>query len=86
MNPHDSANISGKVPATGRDSKILNGVQSIGVDHEIPIVLVNRRSLAAVPAIKEFRQSLLLDGVNDMHVEPSRITREDNGMCLRDKM
>lgn len=65
VHPHDSTNISGKITATGCNGKILDGVQSVGVDHEISVVLVDGGSLATIPCIEEFRQGLLLDGMED---------------------
>lgn len=86
MNAHDCADISGKVATAGRDRKVLDGVESIGVDHEISVVLVDGGGLAAVPAIEEFGQRLLLYRVDDVHIKPGGIAGENNGMCLRDKV
>ena len=86
MNAHDGADISRKVATAGCNRKILDGVQSVGVDHEISVVLVDGGSLAAVSAIEEFGQSFLLYRVDDVHIKPGGIAGEDNGMCLRDQM
>jgi hypothetical protein len=55
MNPHDSSHITSQIPPTSRNSQILSRVQPIGIDHEIPIILVDTRRLASVPIGEEFR-------------------------------
>lgn len=86
MDAHDRADISSKVATAGRNRKVLDGVESIGVDHKISVVLVDGGGLAAVPAIEEFGQGLLLYRVDDVHIKPGGIAGENNGMCLRDKV
>lgn len=84
--PHNSADISGEVTATSRDSEVFNRIQSVSVDHKISVILVNGGCLAAVPTIEELCQSLLLNGVHSVHIEPCGITWENNCMCLRNEM
>ena len=86
MDAHDGADISGKVATAGGNRKVLDGVESIGVNHEISIVLVDGGSLAAVSAIKELGQGFLLYRVDDVHIKPGGIAGENNGMCLGDQM
>lgn len=69
------------LPASGR-CDILRWIQSIGVNHEIPICKINLRSLGLVFAVEELRQSSLLDGVNRVVIKPSGITGNDNMVRL----
>ena len=82
MNSHNRTDISCQIPTAGGDSKILDRIQTIGVDHEISVVFINSGGLASIPAIKELCEGLLLNWMNGVHVEPRGITREDDGMCL----
>ena len=86
MNAHDGANITCQVTTTSSHSQIFDGVQSVGVDHEISVVLVSSGSLAAITAIEEFCEGLLFDRINGVHIEPSSIAGENNGMGLRDEL
>ncbi len=86
MDTHDSAHVPSKVTAASCDSKVLDWVQSVGVDHEISIILIDSGRLAAVPSVEELCQSLLLNRMDSVHIEPRRITWEDNGVCLGDKV
>ena len=82
MNPHYSANIASKIPPARGDCKILRRIETIGVNHEIAIVLVDRRGLTPVPVVEEFRHSLFLEGMYSLHVEPCTIAGQDNGVSL----
>ena len=55
MHPHDPADIPRQIPPTSRHSEIFSWIQSIRVDHEISVILVYRRRLAAIPTREEFR-------------------------------
>ena len=57
MNPHYSANIAGKIAPTCRDGEIFGRVKSVGIDHEVAIVLINPWCLAPIPAVEEFRDT-----------------------------
>lgn len=37
MNTHDRTNITRQIPTTGRDRQVFIRIQSIGIDHEVPI-------------------------------------------------
>lgn len=82
MDTHDSADITCKVATASSDSQVFNGVKTVGIDHEITVVLISSGSLAAVAAIEELCESLLLNGVDGVHVEPGGIAGKDNGMGL----
>ena len=86
MHSHDSANVTRKVSSAGSDGEILDWVQSIAVDHEISVVFVYCWCLASIPRIEEFWQRLLLDVVYRVHIKPSAIAGQDNGVCLRYQM
>ena len=55
MDSHNGANISCKVSSAGSDSEVLGGIEAVSVDHEVAVVLVDRRCFASVAAIEEFR-------------------------------
>ena len=59
MNAHDSAHVSGQIAPTSCDSKIFRRSESVGVDHKVAIVLVNRRCLGPIPRVEELGQSSL---------------------------
>jgi hypothetical protein len=84
MYAHDCANISSKISAASSEGKILARIETVGIDHEVAIVLVNGWSLASVPVVEELWQSLALNVVDRVHIKPSAVTWEDNGVCLRD--
>lgn len=86
MDAHNRTHITGKITATSSDSQVFDGVQAVGVDHEVTIVLVSCRRLAAVASVEELRERLLLDGIDGVHVEPVCIARKDNGVCLSDEL
>lgn len=86
MDSHDGTDIPRQIPAAGRDGQILDGIQTVGIDHEIAVVLIDGRRLASVPAIKELGESLLLNRMDGVHVEPCRVTGEDDGVSLRDEV
>jgi hypothetical protein len=81
--PHYGAHVSREVAPAGSNSKILARVEAVGVDHEVAVVLVHVRGLATVSVVEEFRQGLLLDLVDGVHVEPCTVTWKDDGVCLR---
>jgi hypothetical protein len=67
---HDGANVTGKVASAGSDGEVLDGVQSVGIDHEVAVVLVHRRSLATITVVKELGESLALDLVRTSACSP----------------
>ena len=75
VNSHNGTDVPGKIPPTCRYREILCRVQTVCVDHEVTIVLVDRWSFAPVSAVKELWQSLSLKLVDVVHVEPGAITR-----------
>ena len=86
MNTHNSTDITRKVATASSNSQILDGVQSIGIDHEVSVIFVCSRRLAAVTAIEELSESLPLNWVDGVHIKPCRIAGEDNGVCLGDEL
>lgn len=53
VNPHDGTDVSGQIPSTRSDGEVFTRPQSIGVDHKVPIFLINRRRLAPVLRVEE---------------------------------
>jgi len=86
MDTHDSADITCKVATASGDSQVFDRVKTVGVDHEITVVLISGWGLAAVAAIEELRESLLLNGVDGIHVKPRSVAGKDNGMGLCDQL
>ena len=82
MHSHDRPDISRQVPPTRRHGQVFGRVESIGVDHEISIVLVDLGRLAPVLAAEEFGQGFTLKGVHGTQVEPCRIRRDDERVGL----
>lgn len=41
MHAHDGAHVAGQVAAAGGDGQVLGGVEAVGVDHKVPVVLVD---------------------------------------------
>ena len=60
MNTSDGAHIAHKVTAAGSHRQVLSWVQAVSVDHEIAVLLVNRRVLGLVFLVKEFREGFPL--------------------------
>ena len=48
VTPHDGAHVPGQVPPARRACQILGGVQTVSVDHEVPVAQIDLRGLAAV--------------------------------------
>lgn len=86
VDTHDGADITGEVATASGDGQVFDGVQSICVDHEITVVLVDGGGLASIPAVEELCESLSLDGVDGVHVKPRGVAGEDDGMGLRHEM
>ena len=86
MNAHNRTNIASKIATARSDSQVFDRVQTVGVDHEIAVVLVGRRGLASVAAVEELCQSLFLDGIDGVHVEPSGVARENDCVGLGDEL
>lgn len=82
MNPHDSANVSGEVSPAGGDGEVLGGVEAVGVDHKVAVVLVNRRSLAPILRVEELGEGPPFEWVNDGEAEPRRVGGNDDGVRL----
>ena len=74
MDAHDGAYVTGQVSAACGDGKVLGWVQTVGVDHKVAVVLVDVGGFASVAIVEELRQSLALNGVNGVHVEPGAVT------------
>ena len=53
MNAHYRANIACEISPAGCDSKIFGGVQTVGVDHEIAIVLVYQWRLGSISIVEK---------------------------------
>jgi hypothetical protein len=53
MHPHDRSHVSSQIPPTRRHRQVLGRVQSIRIDHEIPVILVDLRRLAPVLAAEK---------------------------------
>lgn len=53
MHAHNCAHISGQVPSTGGDGEVLGRVQAVRVDHEVAVVAVYGRRLAAIATVEE---------------------------------
>src|SRR5258708_4879970 len=86
MDSHNSANISSQIPSASSDGQVLYGVQPVGVDHEVAVVLVDGWSLASVSVVEELWQGLSFDIIDVVHVEPAAVTWENYRVCLRDKV
>ena len=82
MHTHNSTNISSKIPPASRHGQVFNWVETICVDHEIPIVLVDGGSLTAIPVVEEFWEGLPFDIVDLAHVEPGTVTWENDRVGL----
>lgn len=82
MHPHDRSYISRQVSSTRRHGQIFGRVQPIGVDHEIPIILVDLRRLASVLSAEEFGQGFTFEGVHGGEVEPCRVGRDNEWVGL----
>lgn len=86
MNTHDSTDITGKIASTSGDSQVFDGVQPVGVDHEVSVVLVSSRGLAAIAAIEELCKGLLLNCINRVHIKPGRIAGQNDSVGLLDQL
>lgn len=86
MDAHDGADIASKIAAASCDGEVLDRIETISVNHKISIILINSRRLATVSVVEELGERLPLNVVDLVHVEPSAITREHNGMSLGNKM
>lgn len=64
VHTHNGAHIASQIPSASGDCEVLCRVQSVSVDHEITVVLVDRRCLATVAVVEEFGKRLLLNVVN----------------------
>ena len=83
MYSHNSANVTGEVPPASCDCEIFGRIESIGIDHEIAIVLVDARRFAAIPTVEEFGDALHLCLMYCIHIKPGTIARNDHGKALR---
>lgn len=86
MYSHDGADIASQVPSTRRDCEILDGIQAVGVDHKITVVLVDGRCFASVSTVEEFGQGFLFQRVYGLHVKPCAVTWKDDLMGLSDQV
>lgn len=55
MNAHDSTDISSQIPATSSDREVFDWIESVRIDHEVPVVHVYSGRFAAISAIEELR-------------------------------
>lgn len=86
MYAHDGANVSCKIPSACGDGEVLGWVEAVCVDHEITVVTVDGRGLAAVATVEEFWEGLALTVVDVAHVEPSRVAWNNGRIGLSDKV
>jgi len=86
MDAHNSAYISRQISPACRNCKIFDRIQTVCVDHEVSIVLIYCWCLASIPVVEEFREGLALNIIDLVHIKPSAVTWQDDGMCLGDKM
>lgn len=86
MDTHDGAYVASQVSPASRHSKVLDGVEPVGVDHKIAVVLVNGWSFASVAIVEEFGHGLALDFMNSVHVEPGAVAGKNDGVRLGDEM
>lgn len=86
MDTHDGANIASQVSSCCSHCQILARVESVCVDHEISIVFVDMWRFAPVAIVEEFWQSLALDIVDGVHVEPGAVAGQNDRVCLRDEV
>lgn len=86
MYAHNGAYVSCEISSTGRDGEIFGRVEPVCVDHEVTVIFVNRWCLASVATVEELGQRFALEAVYLMHVEPSAVTWQNDGVCLRDEV
>jgi len=86
VDTHNGTNITRQVPSTGCNSEVLDWVQSVRVDHEVAVVLVDRWGLAPVPRVEELGKRLALDVMDGVHIEPGAVAGQDDRVCLGDQM
>lgn len=82
MYTHDSADITSEISPTSRNSQIFDRVEAIGINHEVPVVLVNSWSFASIPVVEKFWECLSFDVVDLVHIKPSAVTWKDDRVCL----
>jgi hypothetical protein len=70
MNPHYSSHISSQIPPTSSHSQIFPRVESVGIDHKVPVILVNTWRLAPIPIREEFGERTTFDRVDEGQCEP----------------
>lgn len=82
MDSHDTTDISGQIAPARSDCKIFVRIKAVRIDHEVAIVFIDRRRLAAIPIVEKLRHGFPLNVVDFVHVEPPRITRNDDSVPL----
>jgi hypothetical protein len=75
VDTHDGTDITSQISSAGCDCQVLDGVETICVDHKVTIVLVDSWRFASVSVVEEFGHGLAFDFVNGVHIEPSTVTR-----------
>jgi hypothetical protein len=70
MDPHDGSDIPSQIPPTGSHCQILPRVESVGIDHKVPVILVNTWRLAPIPIREEFGERTTFDRVDEGQCEP----------------
>lgn len=83
MHPHDTPHITRQIPPARRDCQIFTRIQAVRVDHEISVILVYARRLAAVLVAEELWDGAALDRVDGTEREPRRVGWNDERVGLR---
>jgi hypothetical protein len=82
VHPHDCTHISRQVPPTSGNGKILCRIETVRVDHEISVILVNLGRFTSVLPAEKFWQRLPLERMNGAQVEPCGIGRDNQRVGL----
>lgn len=82
MHPHDRTYISRQVPPTSGNGEIFCWIETVRVDHEISVILVNLRCFTSVLPAEEFWQRFPLERMNGTQVEPCGIGRDNQRVGL----
>ena len=82
MYAHNGADISSKISPASSDGQIFNWIETICVDHEVPVILVDGGGLASISIVEEFWKCLPFDIVDFNHIKPGAITWENDRVSL----
>ena len=58
MDPRDGTDVARQIPSTRRDGQVLGRIETIGVDHKSPVIVVDRWRLTTITTVEEFGQLL----------------------------